>query len=166
MRDRRNGLSVQIDQQVEAYRQSLADDFLTKMRALSDLSANSNGVWWISAFVVFLLVGIEITPVLVKVLSPVGPYDIKLDAMNNVESNEALLKRDTTNRILQHHYAHVETAELQADDNLIDIRTKLAKEALQKKASLWGSRAGGPSATVQQFVDDVRTDIFTQRSAG
>ena len=83
-------------------------------------------------FVVFLLVGVEITPVLVKILSPIGPYDVKLDAMNDVETTEALLKRDTTNRIIAHQYANIETA---------------------GKAET--------SITVQQFMSDLRTQILS-----
>ena len=163
-RDKVNG---QINQQVEVFRQSLADDFLTKMRALLDLSANSTAVWWISMFVVCLLVAVELTPVLVKLLSPIGPYDVKLDAMDSVWNREALLKRDTTNRILGHHYTHVETAERQADDILVDVRTKLADDELHRKASLWsGARESGAAATIQQFTNDVRADILTERTAG
>jgi hypothetical protein len=162
----RDTLNAQINQQVDDYRKNLGDDFLTKMKALSDLAGNSNAVWWISAFVVFLLAGIEITPVLVKVLSPVGPYDVKLDAMNNVENHESLLKRDTTNSILANHYSHVEAVELEADDTLRDIRAKLAHEALHRKANQWRARPVGSSATVQQFVDDVRAEVLTQRTAG
>jgi hypothetical protein len=126
--------SAQINRELEVFRQNIGDDFLTKMKALSDLSAGSSAVWWISMFVVFLIVGVEITPVLVKILSPLGPYDVKLDAMNDVETNEALLKRDTTNRIIAHQYLQIESA---------------------GKAET--------SITVQQFMKDVRTQILTER---
>jgi hypothetical protein len=163
----RDSINTQINQEVETFRQGLGDDFLTNMRALSDLSGRSASIWWISTFVVLLIVGIEITPVMVKLLSPIGPYDVKLDAMNSVETTEALLKRDTANRILTHHYAHVETAERQADDTLIGIRTKLADQELQRKAGQWQeSRAAGANATLQQFIDSVRTEILTGRNPG
>lgn len=163
----RDKAGAQINQELEVFRQNLGDDFLTKMKALSDLSAGSSAVWWISMFVAFLLVGLEITPVLVKILSPVGPYDVKLDAINDVETNEALLKRDTTNRIIAHHYAIIEKAELHADDTLMDIRTTLADEALHRKASQWQDAGKtGTNITVQQFMNDVRTQILTERNAG
>jgi Domain of unknown function (DUF4407) len=163
----RDKAGAQINQELEVFRQNLGDDFLTKMKALSDLSAGSSAVWWISMFVVFLLVGVEITPVLVKLISPIGPYDVKLDALNNVETNETLLKRDTTNRIIAHQYGHIETAELHANDTLMDIRTKLADEALHRKASQWqDAGTTGTNITVQQFMNDVRTEILTERNAG
>jgi hypothetical protein len=160
-------ITAQNDQQVDAFRQSLTDDFLTRMRALADLSANSLAVWWVSTFVMFLLIGIEITPVLVKLLSPIGPYDVKLDALNSVGTNEALLKRDAAMRIARHHYAHVERAEIQADDTLLDIRTTLARRELEHKADQWKTaKAAGASVTVEQFVNEVRTEVLTQRSLG
>jgi len=159
-------VTAQIDQQMEAFRQSQADDFLTNMTALADLTANSPAVWWVSTFVMLLLIGIEITPVLVKLLSPVGPYDVKLDAINSVEINEALLKRDTSIRIANHHYAHAEKAERQADDSLLDIRTTLAGNELQRRAAQFqASRAAGAGTTVEQFVDEVRTEVLTLRNA-
>jgi hypothetical protein len=136
------------------------------MKALSDLTASSTAVWWISTFVVLLIVGVEITPVIVKLLSPIGPYDLKLDAMNSVENNEALLKRDTTNRILAHHWGHIETVERHADDVLMDIRTTLADDELHRKVNQWkGARASGSAATAQQLLDEVRAEILTERAA-
>ena len=101
-----------------------------------------------------------------KLLSPVGPYDVKLDAINSVEINEALLKRDTSIRIANHHYAHAETAERLADDSLLDIRTTLAGNELQRRAAQFqASRAAGAGTTVEQFVDEVRTEVLTLRNA-
>lgn len=134
----RDKVNAQINLEVEAFRQGLGDDFLTKMKALLELSANSSAVWWISSFIVFLIIGIEITPVLVKLLSPIGSYDVKLDAMNSVETTEANLKRDTTNRILTHHYALAESEATSAE-------TK---------------------ATFEEFANHVRTEILPHRSAG
>jgi len=162
----RDLVDAQINRQVAGYRAGLSDDFLTKMRALSDLSASSNAVWWISTFVVLLIVGVEITPVIVKLLSPIGPYDVKLDAMNSVENNEALLKRDTTNRILINHYSNIETAERQSDEAWLDAHTVLGGDEIRRKVSQWkDAKAAGSPATVQQLLDEVRTEVLTERAA-
>ena len=162
----RDKVDAEITQQVSAFRTSLNDDFLTRMRALSDLTAKSNSIWWISTFVVLLIIGVEITPVIVKVLSPIGPYDVKLDAMNSVETTEALLRRDTTNRILTHHYGNVEAAERQGNDSLLELHTNLAGDELRKKSREWReAKAAGSAVTVQQLLDEVRAEILTQRSA-
>jgi hypothetical protein len=155
-----------LDRQLEEFRKSLTGDFLTKMAALADLSANSPSIWWISAFVTFLLIGIEITPVLVKVLSPIGPYDIKLDALNSVEANEMLLKRDTAIQIAAHHYELVEKAERQADDQFFNIRTSLAENGLDQKANQWkAERAAGATSTMERLVGEIKKEIFTLRSS-
>jgi hypothetical protein len=162
----RDSIDGQINQQVATFREGLKDDFLTKMRALSDLTANSSSIWWISSFVVFLIVGVEITPVVVKLLTPIGPYDVKLDAMNNVENNEAFLRRDTTNRILAYHYGHVETVERQADDTLMDVHNSLAGDEIRRKVGKWQEeKSRGSNATVQQLIDEVRAEVLTQRTA-
>jgi len=154
-----------IDRQLEDFRKSLTGDFLTRMAALSDLSAKSPSIWWISAFVTFLLVGVEITPVLVKVLSPVGPYDIKLDALNSVETNEMLLKRDTAIQIAAHHYELVEKAERQADDQFFDIRTSLAENGLDRKATQWKAESeAGATISMERLVREIKNEIFTLRS--
>jgi hypothetical protein len=132
-------VNADIDRRVEDFRESQRDDFLTKMRALAELSASSSAVWWISSFIVFLLVGVEITPVLVKLLSPIGSYDVKLDAMYSADTTEARLKRDVTNRVLAYHYGTVETAARQTD---------------------------GTDTALQQFINDVQADILGRRTAG
>jgi hypothetical protein len=159
-------LTAEIERQMTAFRQSLTGDFLTKMTALSELTSSSRSVWWISAFVTFLIIGIEITPVLVKLLSPVGPYDVKLDAMNSVETAETFLKRDTASRIAVHHYELVEKAERQADDEFLDIRTNLASGELDRKAQQWKkARAEETGVTMQHLVGEVRNEILTLRNS-
>ena len=154
-----------ISRQLEEFRKNFTDDFLTKMAALSDLSANSLSIWWISAFVTFLLIGIEVTPVLVKVLSPVGPYDLKLDALNSVETNEMNQRRDTAMQIAAHHYELVEKAERQADDQFCDLRTSLVENGLERKTSQWrADREAGATTTMERLVREIKKEIFTLRS--
>jgi hypothetical protein len=101
---------------------------------------------------------------MVKLLSPIGPYDVKLDALNSAETHEALIKRDTAVRIATHHYEQIERAELQADDALLDIRTTLARDELDYKASQWRkAKAAGAATTMDQFVNEVRAEILTER---
>ncbi len=162
----RDAVNSSIDSQVLAYRQSLAEDFLSNMTALSDLTAKSSSAWWISTFVTLLLIALEIAPVIVKLLSPIGPYDVKVEAINTAETHESLLQRDTRMRIATHHYGHVETAERQADDTFLDIRSALADEDLHEKARKWrAANAAGSSVSLSQLVADVRRDTFTERSS-
>jgi len=158
-------ITKDIDQQVDSFRTGMADDFLTRMTALSQLRANSVEIWWISAFVTLLLIAIEITPVLVKLISPIGAYDVKLDALHNVDTTEAILKRDTANTIAAHHYALVEKSEQQADEEFLDIRAALAGNELNRKADKWkAARAAGTAVTMNQLVEEVRREILTLRN--
>lgn len=52
-----------------------------RMEALSRLTAKSRAIWWTDLFVVLLFIAVEISPVLVKLISPPGPYDnlLKID---------------------------------------------------------------------------------------
>jgi hypothetical protein len=158
-------ITTDIDQQVESFRTGMADDFLTRMTALSELRASSAAIWWISAFVTFLIIGIEITPVLVKLMSPIGAYDVKLDALHTVDTTEAILKRDTATRIATYHYALAEKTEQQADDEFADIRTILAGNEIRKKTDQWkAGRASGAAVTMNQLVEEVRREILTLRN--
>jgi hypothetical protein len=158
--------AADIDRQVEAFRQSLGDDFLTNMTALQDLTAKSVSAWWISTFLMLLLIAIEISPVLVKLLAPIGPYDIKVEALNAADNHESLLQRDTRIGITSHHYAHVETAERHADDTFLEIRSALADEDLHARAEKWKqAKAEGSLVTLSELVDDVRKETFTERTS-
>src|SRR5688500_20329112 len=52
--------------------------FLERNKALSDLSAQENSVWWTALLISLLIILIEIGPVLSKLIMPTGPYDIAL----------------------------------------------------------------------------------------
>lgn len=161
----KEAMAKDIDGQVDVFRQGLADDFLSRMKALSDLSASSPAVWWISSFVVFLLAAVEITPVLVKLLSAVGPYDVKLDAINRAEIHEMLLRRGLAVRLADQHYANAERAGLQAEDALLDLRTSLADEQMTRAAEEWkAATRAGAKLTIDQFVDAVRGQVIPQRN--
>jgi len=157
--------SAQIDRQVNVFRQGLSEDFLTRMAALGELSAGSSAIWWISAFVTFFLIGIEITPVLVKLMSPIGPYDVQIDASHATSNHETILKRDASMRVASHHYELTETAERQADDEFYSLRTTLAKTELERNADEWAAaRAAGEASTMEQLVTNVKSGIFTLRT--
>jgi len=157
--------SAQIDRQVNEFRQGLSEDFLTRMAALGELSAGSSAIWWISAFVTCFLIGIEITPVLVKLMSPIGPYDVQIDASHATSNHETILKRDASMRVASHHYELTETAERQADDEFYSLRTTLAKTELERNADEWAAaRAAGEASTMEQLVTNVKSGIFTLRT--
>jgi hypothetical protein len=91
---------------------------------------------------------------------------VKVDALQTADNHESLLQRDTRIRITTHHYEHVETAERQADDTFLGIRTELADEDLHAKAEKWkAAKAEGSAATLSGLVADVRRETFTERTS-
>jgi hypothetical protein len=60
----------------------------------------------------------------------------------------------------------VEKAERQADDQFFDIRTSLAEDGLDRKASQWkAEREAGATPTMEQLVGEIKKEIFTLRSS-
>jgi hypothetical protein len=62
------------------YETGLADKvgFLERNKALSDLAAEEDSVWWSNFMLALLIILIEIGPVLSKLIMNVGPYDVAL----------------------------------------------------------------------------------------
>ena len=79
--------------------------FLERNKALSDLAAEENSVFWTSFLISLLIILIEIGPILSKLIMPVGPYDI------------ALAKEELT------HMAFTEN-EMRKDKELVTARKK------------------------------------------
>lgn len=57
--------------------------FAARLQALDELGKNSHIMAVASLFIMGLFIALEISPVLVKIISPVGPYDYMLDKTEN-----------------------------------------------------------------------------------
>jgi hypothetical protein len=72
-----------------------------RMEALSHVKASSNPIWMASLFIMLLLVVLETVPVLVKLISPRGPYDnlLKVEEFKfSVQETEQLAKSSSSVR--------------------------------------------------------------------
>lgn len=47
----------------------------SRMEALSRITTQSDAIWWANWFIILLFITVETAPVLVKLISPQGPYD-------------------------------------------------------------------------------------------
>lgn len=161
----KDNIDVLAKDRLEEFRRTLGSDFLTKMRALSDLTKQHDSVWWANWFVIFLLILIEITPVIVKLMSPSGPYDVKLNMTNDAESQEAQFRHDALIAIAQHHYARITEAENQADDMLFDLRRHYGDEKLRLSFEQWNRQfdLSGHGPTFEEFLRFVRDNVFSHR---
>lgn len=55
--------------------------FAARLEALGRLTTNSYSIWLANLFIILLFIAIETAPVIVKLISPKGPYDYKLESM-------------------------------------------------------------------------------------
>jgi hypothetical protein len=74
-----------------------------RLEALDRITAESSAIWWANWFVILLFIAVETAPVLVKLISPAGPYDylLKVEEHNadarHVESiakNHSIIKEE------------------------------------------------------------------------
>jgi hypothetical protein len=135
------------------------------MTALSELAKKSDSVRWANWFVIFLLILIETTPVIVKLMSPSGPYDVKLNFTNDAESKQAGFKHDSVIRIAEHHYERITQGERRADDMLAEIREAYGDRKIRQAFDKWHREfnLSGQSPTFEDLLTFVKNNIFSNR---
>jgi hypothetical protein len=79
----------------ERYAASLKNDFSRQLEALWKLTQESKGLWWANVGIMVLLIMIELLPVLVKLFSPAGPYDARLEQRESVAKEKARLSKES-----------------------------------------------------------------------
>ncbi|MDA3865125.1 MAG: DUF4407 domain-containing protein [Salinivirgaceae bacterium] len=124
-RERIRYLSEKQDDQVTANNLVItrANGFLSRLRALSDLQREEKSVLWASVFILLLFITIEISPVLVKLISARGPYDELLQA------EKKSLSFDAVRRVQQmQHELQLEQSDLQQKRSLIIAQNKQVME--------------------------------------
>jgi len=74
------------------------DGIAGRLEALSRLGKENRSIMWAGIFITLLFITIEITPVLVKLLSPRGPYD---DLLDKHEHTFVMAKMDSLGSLTQ-----------------------------------------------------------------
>jgi len=69
-----------------------------RMEALSRLTKSSAAIWMANWFIILLFIAIESAPIMVKLLSPTGPYDYKLESIEYKFQAELLKDRAIVNK--------------------------------------------------------------------
>jgi hypothetical protein len=119
-----------------------------------------------SYFLIFLLVLVETTPILVKLFSPIGLYDIKLNMRTDVEGREIVRKGEAMNEITTYHYQRLTESELHAEDLFLVVRNNLREERLHEMSREWrGLTFNGRRPTFDELEEFVRENVFTTRKA-
>jgi hypothetical protein len=100
---KRAELAASINQQADLQRvlQTSQTNFAAQLNAFSDLAKNDHRVALINYFILLLIIFLETSPLLVKLLSPAGPYDAMLKHLSRDAKGDALLQTDRVNADLQ-----------------------------------------------------------------
>jgi hypothetical protein len=82
-RERIRQLEEELQGRRERYEAALyaSDSFLTRVTLLGKLARENSTVDWVVTFIRLLVIALEISPILVKLLSSRGPYDAYLEAV-------------------------------------------------------------------------------------
>ena len=64
-----------MNKDIAAMEKSKLNGPAARMEALSRLTKQSDAIWWADWFIILLFIAVETSPVLVKLISPKGPYD-------------------------------------------------------------------------------------------
>jgi len=73
--DRLQQIDGETDMEIKALERNKMPGPAARMDALSNLTKKSNAIWLANWFIVLLFIAVETAPVLVKLMSPRGPYD-------------------------------------------------------------------------------------------
>lgn len=122
-RPRRDELQQRLDagdrdvrERLEAYRASLGAGYLARREALTELYEERAGVrgavWGIFA----LMVMIEVTPLLLKIFAPYGPYDAKLALAEDPVVHGAQFEKEYRIAAARYHYQLAESADRAVED--------------------------------------------------
>lgn len=99
--------SDQFQESVEVKRKSYTNNFITQLEALSNLTSSQSTMRWTSWLIMLLFIVIEISPVLVKLISAKGPYD---DTVSFAEQTKVLEEEKKLEELKADIEAHVESA--------------------------------------------------------
>lgn len=146
-----------------AYRDTLGQGYFTLRSAMTTLAGREPAVWWGMFAISALILIIEITPVLIKLLSRYGPYDARKAAADGVGFFAATRYRDQEEAVLDHrHRLETESgrrlAELD-DQSGFPVRATQVEEAWRR----FGERfAHGEHQSADAVRADLRDRIFTK----
>jgi hypothetical protein len=88
-----------------AFRAALGRGYFSQRTAMATLASREPAVWWGTLAISLLVLVIEITPVLIKLLTPYGPYDERRRVAEELELFAAGRHGQTQRAILDRRYA-------------------------------------------------------------
>jgi hypothetical protein len=106
------------------------DGLMARVNALNKLP-------WLPSFFIFLLfLAIETSPILAKLLSPKGPYDYKLEDLEDAIKNNVVQNKKQRDALLKTDYAINDRVynDLKTEDELYNYKRKKTSELMQLQA--------------------------------
>lgn len=96
--------------------QSFNNTLISRLDAMGELTKKDDTMWWISKMIMMLIIIIEITPIANKLMMKKGPYDMKLEAIEQIHD---LIEREKISRwnsnILKQLEVTAQTSAMHAD---------------------------------------------------
>lgn len=122
------------------YLGTLTNGFLAQIEALNELTATHPPVQQRYRLIVFIIVLIEVMPLLSKVLMPRGEYDEKLAAATAQGAVGAQLEADKGEALAQHYQEAALAADKEMIDQLFEASSDLRKEQVENLVKEWKQR--------------------------
>lgn len=164
----------QFDEGIQIYDNSDNEGFLSRLEAFSDLKKNNIRIALASWFIILLFICIEVSPIIVKLISERGPYDEFLDLERfNITSQarkDITASRNNMNRSIaveNEKYLMKLDAELKNNKEFIDAVMQAQLEIGKEKIRLWKEREMGKiesqldnyQPTIDELINDARMNL-------
>lgn len=135
--------------------------FLERNKALADLSAEENSVFWASLLISMLIILIEIGPVLSKLMMPLGPYDIALakEELLHMANEEGEIRKDKVERFERRKIYHEKQKEM--SDTLAEKVVQLQQKNIDRELDKW-ERGEWQPEDHRASMDEVMRKIKSQ----
>ncbi|MBS1918209.1 MAG: DUF4407 domain-containing protein [Bacteroidetes bacterium] len=132
--------------------------FLERNKALSDLSSQEGSVFWANFFISFLIILIEISPVLSKLIMNVGPYDVALakTELMQMAFSENEMRGDKELVFEKQKDLYKKKREATAD--MMDTLNALQKKHISNEIEKWerGERNTNDKIPLDEFIKKIK----------
>jgi len=122
--------------------------FLNSFRAMSELAADNRSILWVQRFIAFLILFLECTPILMKLIAGHGPYDSALAADEYSVSLKERRRVSDVNRKANHEEAFNSSK----DALVLTAKEQLAHEAVRNLIQLVQSDVERATVSAAQQV--------------
>jgi hypothetical protein len=138
------------------------DSFLNSFQAMNELAASNPSVLWAQRFISFLILFLECTPILMKLIAGHGPYDSALAADEYSVSVKERRRVSDLNRKANHEEAFNSSK----DALVLTAKEQLAQEAVRNLIKLVQSDVDRATVNAaQQVVCDFESEFSDSSNA-